>query len=225
MNCPIYLIPGLGADQGNYPAPWDELPNCTCLSWPEYHGKASIAEVARFVAEAWQLPPDAILVGTSFGGLVACELSKVLPVHAVVLVASTTSRDAFIVADKIKRLTRILPLRLVQWLLRCSQPLQEKIWGRKPTPVVRAILDSIQMFCGCQASFYRKMFQAISTWKGLPDLPPRLVRIHGIRDQQILPPPNADLYLDGGHLIVMTHAHECVRFIQSWLERDQEQSH
>jgi pimeloyl-ACP methyl ester carboxylesterase len=220
VKTPIYLIPGLGADHGNYPSPWDELPNCTCLRWPEYHGKASMPEVARFVANAWQLPPDAILVGTSFGGMLACELAKILPVHALVLVASTTARDHFTSTAKMKRLTRVLPLRLVQMLMRASRPLLEKIWGRSPTPVARAVLDSIQMFSSCQAGFYRDMFQAISAWEGLAEHPPRLIRIHGRQDKIILPPPHADLYLEGGHLIVMTHARGCVRFIQSWLERD-----
>jgi len=177
-------------------------------------------EVARFVANAWQLPPDAILVGTSFGGILACELAKVLPIHALVLVASTTAREHFTSTAKMKRLTRALPLWLIQMMMRSSRPLLEKIWGRSPTPVARAVLDSIQMFINCQAGFYRDMFQAISTWEGFAAHHPRLIRIHGKQDQIILPPPHADHYLEGGHLIVMTHARECVKFIQSWLERD-----
>ena len=220
MQPPIFLIPGLGADHRNYPGPWTELPGCTLLNWPEYQGKASMPEVARYMADAWQLPPGAILVGSSFGGMLACELAKILPLHALVLVASTTTRDNFTSTAKMKRLTRVLPLRLVQLLLRCSRPVLEKIWGRSPTPAVRAVLDSIQMFSTCQAGFYRNVFQAISTWEGFADHHTRLVRIHGCHDKLILPPPHADLYLEGGHLIVMTHARECVNFIQSWLERD-----
>ncbi len=220
MAPPIYLIPGLGADQRNYAGPWTELPGCTFLNWPEYQGKASMPEVARFMADAWQLPPHAILIGSSFGGMLACELAKILPVHALVLVASTTARDNFTSTAKMKRLTRVLPLRLVQMLLRCSQPVLKKIWGRSPTPVACAVLDSIQMFSACQAGFYRNVFQAISTWEGFADHHTRLVRIHGRHDKLILPPPQADLYLEGGHLIVMTHARECVNFIQSWLECD-----
>lgn len=220
MQPPIFLIPGLGADHGNYLGPWKELPDCTCLDWPEYHGKASMPEVARFMAAAWQLPPDAILVGSSFGGMLACELVKFLPVHALVLVATTTHKENFTTIAKMKMLTRVLPLRLVQLLLRWSQPVLEKIWGRSPTPLVRAVLDSIRMFSSCQADFYRNMFHAIAAWEGNADHHPRLVRIHGRHDKLILPPPNADLFLEAGHLISMTHARECVCFIQDWLERD-----
>jgi len=220
MKPPIYLIPGLGADYRNYLGPWEELPNCTYLGWPEYHGKASIPDVAKFMADAWQLPPGAILVGSSFGGMLACELSKILQVHALILVATTTASENCTSTASMNWLTRILPLRLVQQLLRCAQPVLETIWGRAPTPVTRAVLDSIQMFTVCQAGFYRNMFQAMSAWEGFADHHPRLIRIHGKQDKLILPPPNADLFIDGGHLIARTHAQECVSFIQSWLESD-----
>ncbi len=220
MTPPIYLIPGLGADRRNYPEPWQELPNCTALDWPEYHGKASMPEVARFMVEAWKLPPHAILIGTSFGGMLACEMAKFLPVHAVVLVASTTTPKNFTTTAKMKRLLRVVWLRLAQQVLRGAHPLVEKIWGRTPTPVARGVLDSIQMFSTCQPGFYRNMFHAISAWEGLTDTQARLIRIHGRQDELILPPTQADLCLDGGHLIVMTHARECVSFIQSWLRRE-----
>ena len=220
MKRPIFLIPGLGADHRNYPGPWKELSDCTFLEWPEYHGKASMPEVARFMAEAWRLPQGAILVGSSFGGMLACELAKFLPLHALVLVAATTARENFTATARMRLLTQVLSLRLTQLLFRCAKPMLEKFWGRSPTPVTRAVLDSIQMFSVCQAGFYRNMFPAISTWEGFAGHHTKLIRIHGRQDTVILPPPNADLFLEGGHLIVMTHARECVDFIQAWLERD-----
>jgi hypothetical protein len=119
-----------------------------------------------------------------------------------------------------KWLTRLLPLRLVQLLLRCSGPALEKMWDRSPTPVARAVLDSIQMFASCQSGLYRDMFRAVSTWEGFMGSHPRLLRIHGRHDTLILPPPDADLWLEGGHLISMTHARECVDFVHSWLKRE-----
>ena len=215
MTPPIYLIPGLGADQRNYPVCWRELPGCTCLEWPEYHGETSLPAVARRMAEAWQIPDDAVLVGNSFGGAVACELAKLQPVHTLVLVASATSRESFAAAARMKVLTRILPLQVIQVLLRWSQPALEAIWGRSATPSTRGILDSIQMFTVCQSGFYRNMFQAISTWEGFLDDKTRLIRVHGSHDKTVIVPTKADLWLEGGHLISMTHARECVDFIRT----------
>ncbi|MBB5034761.1 alpha/beta hydrolase [Prosthecobacter vanneervenii] len=219
---PIYLIPGLGADRRNYPDVWTELPGCTRLEWEEYHGPSSVPEVARFMAEKWQLPPGAVLVGSSFGGIVACEIAKFLPVHAVVLVASSTSGRDFVTTGRMKLLTRVLPLRLVQTLLRRAQPWLEFVWGRGGTPLTRAVLDSMQMFCACQAAFYRGMFDAISSWEGADTPNARVIRIHGKLDKLVNVPAHADAYLNGGHMIGMTHAHECVDFIKCWLQ-DQRQ--
>jgi hypothetical protein len=41
-----------------------------------------------------------------------------------------------------------------------------------------------------------------------------MIRIHGRNDLVILPPKRADLLLNGGHLIAMTHAKECVAFLE-----------
>ena len=217
---PIYLIPGLGANAGCYPGPWRELPNSTILEWPEYHGSAFMPEVARFASTAWQLPQGAILIGSSFGGLMACEISKFLPLHAVILVCSTTSKEKFTNALRMRRLLRFVWLRFVQRTLSFAMPLLEKIWGRAPTPLARAVLDSIQMFTTCQPGFYRNMFHAILTWEGLKVATTRLIVIHGRQDAIILPPAEADLLLEGGHLIPITHARECVNFILKWLEQD-----
>jgi pimeloyl-ACP methyl ester carboxylesterase len=217
MTPPIYLIPGLGADHRNYPSCWRELPGCTCLEWPEYHGEPCLPAVARFLIESWKLPPNAVLIGSSFGGAMACELAKLHPVHSLVLVASATSGEDFVTTARMKRLTRILPLRLMQMLFRCSRPALEAIWGRSATPVTRGILDSIQMFSSCQPAFYRNMFQALSTWEGFVDDRTRVIRIHGRHDKMVATPATADLWLEGGHLIAMTHARECVDFLQARL--------
>ena len=59
------------------------------------------------------------------------------------------------------------------------------------------------------------MCRAIFTWPGLDTTRLRPLRIHGRRDRVIPPPATADLLLEGGHLIAMTHAAECVACLQS----------
>lgn len=220
-DAPVYLIPGLGADHRNYPAPWTELPGCTRLDWPEYHGRASMPEVARYMAEAWRIPPGAVLVGSSFGGMLACEMAKFIPVSALIIIASSTEGGDFTTTARMKWLTRMLPLRLVQSFLRGTRSMQELLWGRTATPLVRAVLDSIQMFVSCQAGFYRNMFQAMDTWDGFDVKDVSMLRIHGRQDKLVRPPKKADLYLEGGHMIAMTQARECADFVRRWLESHQ----
>lgn len=212
---PVFLIPGLGADSRTFRGPWLEIPGARCVEWPEYHGEASLPAVARFVAAAWQIPDGAVLVATSFGGAVACEIARLRRVRAVVLVASSPRSEDFRTVFRMRVLTRLTSLRLTQRLMRQRSGLSRQECGRSPTPFRLALLDSVDMFSVCQADFYRAMFDALAKWPGCPlpaDTP--VLRIHGRRDSQVRCPAGADLELDGGHLIVMTHARECVDLIQ-----------
>jgi hypothetical protein len=59
------------------------------------------------------------------------------------------------------------------------------------------------------------MCSAIFQWNGLGVTSTKVFRIHGKHDLVIPPPKQADLLLDGGHLVSMTHAEECVAFIKA----------
>lgn len=70
------------------------------------------------------------------------------------------------------------------------------------------------MFAGVEASFIRAICAAIFKWEGLGKSKTEIFRIHGKKDLIIPPPRAVDLLLDGGHLISMTRATECVEFIK-----------
>jgi hypothetical protein len=71
------------------------------------------------------------------------------------------------------------------------------------------------MFGRSQAPFIRAACNAIFDWQGLDESRIAPVRIHGKRDHVIPLPAKVDLVLDGGHLIVMSHADECVGYLKS----------
>ena len=215
---PVYLIPGLGADSRTFRGPWAEIPGSVFPEWAEYQGEASIPAVARLVAEAWHIPDGAILIATSFGGAVACEIAKIRRLRAVFLIASGTGWEDFLTARRMRFLTRLLPVRRIQRLCREFEGVRRTRFEENASPFRHAVLDSIDMFGVCQASFYRDMFHALSRWEGRQNVGTRLVRIHGRRDSQVRCPADADLALDGGHLVVFTHARECVDFIQAELK-------
>jgi hypothetical protein len=75
------------------------------------------------------------------------------------------------------------------------------------------------MFAGSEASFVRAMCAAIFEWEGLGASATKVCRIHGKHDLVIPPPPSADLLLDGGHVISISHAWECVEFIRIDISR------
>ena len=195
----IHLLPGMGADHRMFAAPaWQALPDARFHDWPEHRGETTIAAIAdRVIAEARINDGDTV-VGTSLGGLVGCEIANRLRLRSLVLVGSAQSpAEISALLALLHPLASLAPLDLI----RVSA---SKLPG-----------ELCAMFADSQAGFIRAMCRAIFSWPGLDTTRLRPLRIHGRRDRVIPPPAAADLLLDGGHLIAMTHAAECVAYLQS----------
>jgi len=189
----IYLLPGMGADHRMYPGPWAGLPDCVFADWPGYSGEQSLAEVAARVVQTYRIKPDSWLVGSSLGGMVAGEIAKLVPLRGVILLGSAKSPAEFgAVLRLLAPLADLAPVAFLQQLA-----------GKAPSELT-------QMFKDSDPAFIRAMCRAILRWEGITDPTLRLHRIHGRHDLVIPPPERADYLLNGGHLIAMTHAEECV---------------
>lgn len=218
MSSPIFIFSGLGATSRMYLDPWHEIPGAVFVEWPSYAGEASVTTLAERMADEWRIPDDAILIGSSFGGLIACEISRLRRTRSLVLVASAVHKDEFIRSRVVEFLARHAPLPLIQRLFSGLQGALERLFAHEGNVYNRAVLDSIQMFSTCDPKLYRAMFLATYHWGGYLDGPCRPIRIHGRHDGVIHFPGTADLVLDGGHLIARTHADECVSYIRNMLE-------
>jgi len=198
----IHALPGLGADHRIFPAPWNALPGFVAHDWPAHHGEQTLAEVASSLCDVFDIHDDDTLVGASLGGMVACEVAKLRRLEALYLIGSATDKTE------------------VSWFLKTLRPfaaiapfdLLKLAAGGIPSDVAR-------MFSGVDTAFMRRMCAAIFAWDGLDSISTPCFRIHGSKDRVISKPAHVDLLLDGGHLISMTHAHECVDFISAKTRR------
>lgn len=212
---PVFLIPGLGADSRAYRGPWTGVDGAVWVEWPPYEGTLSVPAVARYVVDAWRIPDGAVVVAMSFGGAIACEIARLRRLRALVLIASSTQPGDYKGAAKLRRWQRRVPFRPIQRFLRRREGIRRQRYGRDPSAFDRAVLDSIEQFTVCDLPFYTGMLDALATWAGGIDPDTPLVRIHGRRDRTVLPPAHADLLLDGGHLVGLTHARECAAWVQA----------
>jgi pimeloyl-ACP methyl ester carboxylesterase len=194
----IFVLPGMGADRRMYGAPsWQSLANARFLDWPEYHGEASVASVADRVIEQAVIPDGAIVIGSSLGGIVACEIARKRELRALVLIGSAVCLGEISgLLALLHPLARLAPIQFVQAAV-----------GKIPSELT-------EMFSCSQAPFVRAACLAIFDWPGLDESRITPVRIHGKRDRVIPLPARVDLSLDGGHLIAMTHPSECVDFLK-----------
>ncbi|MCP5521736.1 MAG: hypothetical protein H7A46_09325 [Verrucomicrobiales bacterium] len=196
----VFILPGMGGDHLMYPDPWPGLPGAVLLDWPAYREEDSLEAMAVSVIEAADIPDGAVVIGSSLGGMVACEIARLRKLRGLVLLGSAEQ------PGEVSRLLRVLhPLAdytPFEFLQAAS--------GKLPH-------DLTQMFARSEAPFIRAMCRAIFRWPGFSAPGPVPLRIHGRHDHIIPPPDDPDLLLDGGHLIAMTHARECVGFLQGWL--------
>lgn len=196
----IHALPGMGANQHMYPAPWAQLPGFVAHDWMRHDGEQSLPEVARSMCTICGIQDGDMLIGSSLGGMVACEITKLRRIPALYLCGSAVCpAEVSALLAAIHPLARIAPF---DWLRFSAETI--------PT-------DFAQMFAGIEASFVRAMCAAIFQWEGLGDSPTPVWRIHGRNDRVIPPPPKVDLLLEGGHLIALSHAEACVAYIQAHL--------
>ena len=190
----------MGANSKMYQGAWLDFNQVTYLDWPPYEGEASLSELAKRVATHYRIKDNDILIGSSMGGMVALEISKLLYLERVVLVGSAI--DVSEMNSFLTLLTPFVDFAPIDFF--------QKLAGRH---------DSIfqQMFASSDANFMRTMCRAISKWEGYPGNLTNVTRIHGEKDKVIKCPRDCHVIKRGGHLIPITHARECVDIIQRFI--------
>lgn len=185
-----------------YGGPWHTLPHCRFLDWPVGGRETSLAGVAARLVETAGISDGATLVGSSLGGMVACEIARLRRLECIYLIGSARRKQEMNLFLRLFHpLARIAPIAALQ-----------RLSGRFPG-------ELSAMFSRSDPRFVRNMCMAIFAWEGLPDGITDVRRIHGKRDLMIPPPDDVDLLLDGGHMLAMTHAAECVQFISARADR------
>jgi pimeloyl-ACP methyl ester carboxylesterase len=197
MLSPVFL-PGMGATSEMYGPLWRRIEGAEFVDWPQYRGERSLSEIADRVIEEHDLSNECLPAGSSLGGMVALEIAARLQCEAVLLIGSAVHRrevSPFLI--KAAPFASMTPVRLVQLLASSS------------TDPVSA------MFQGADPAFLRAMCGALASWNP-PAFAGVVLRVHGSRDRVIPCPPEAAVISDGGHLIAVTHAAECLEALKKF---------
>ena len=213
MTKKIYIISGLGADERFFSKLNFADFIVTHLHWLEPMKGESMEEYARRFSEDIK-EEDAILIGLSFGGMMAVEVSKLKRFKKIILISSAKSKFEipwyyrFLGQVKLHHLVPgsfyKINSFLVHWLF--------SIKTKEEKTLLKNILQD------SSASFFTWAIDKIVTWKNT-EVPQNLVHIHGTADK-LLPCRfvKADYTIDGGgHMMVYNRAGECEKIILSML--------
>jgi len=142
-----------------------------------------------------------VLIGVSFGGMIALEVAKLIPVEKVILISSARSAKAipsYFKLIKTLKIDKVVPPRFAKK----PNPMIYWLFGIK-TKEHKALLAAIMR--DTDETFLSWAVESVGEWKN-ETRPSHLVQIHGNKDR-ILSCQDADYLIDGGgHLMIIDKA-------------------
>lgn len=204
----IYGIPGLGADERVFQyLQMDIVP----IQWLPPHKTELLSDyVQRLIAQVDQTKPF-VLLGVSFGGMVAVEMNKFIKPEKTIIISSAATHKELPQLARVAGKTGIIDL-LPAWMLKPPSFLANYFFGIK-TAEGKALLRSILK--STDTHFMKWAIKQITHWQN-EKIPAKLVRIHGKRDRLLKMHAgiNYEEIRDGGHLMIVEQAHEISLCIQ-----------
>lgn len=204
----IYLLSGLGADQRvfNYLDLSDYKVNY--IRWITPRNNESITQYAgRLLEQINSHHP--MLIGVSFGGMMAIELGKLIQVKQIILISSVETKwdlpFYYQIVGRCK-LNKLIPASFLKsvnaitfWFF--------GIESNKEKALLRSIINDTDI------KFLKWAIQQIVSWKNEVHLD-NIVSIHGTSDR-LLPHRDADFKIEnGGHLMIINKASEINKVIK-----------
>lgn len=213
MPTTIYVFSGLGADERAFQKLDFAGADVCFIRWISPRANESLPAYAKRLLPQVE-SPSPILLGLSFGGMLAQEVAKLIPVQRIILLASAKSEKEIPPYFRLLGtlgLHRLLPSR---WIKKPSK-LNYWLFGAE-TAEDRHLLD--QILQDTDASFLHWALPAIAQWKNTTAAD-NLIHIHGSRDR-ILPIRFVayDLCLEGaGHFMTLNRPQEISELMRPYL--------
>jgi pimeloyl-ACP methyl ester carboxylesterase len=212
---PVYCIAGLGADFRIFENL--RIPNATLypIAWKEPLHNESLPDYAKRLSSQI-LHEDAILLGVSFGGMIATEISKHKPIKQTIIISSCKSNRElpyYLRLAGMMRLHQVVPY----WVVTRSSTLNRIIFDTRSER--EELLLKQLMLKHSNPTWLKRFVNMILKWQNT-EIPAGIFHIHGRNDRLLLPGKvNANAWLpDGGHFMIWNKAAEISRIIEKQIQ-------
>lgn len=209
---PIYFISGLGADERIFQWLRCDSYQPVHLHWLTPERGETIADYAQRLAQKITVKKP-IIVGLSFGGMIAIEIAKQIDVQKVVLLSSVKESSEIPFYFKLFRalpLHRIFPFKTFLWAFYWLAYWLFAPEGKEQKQLLKKILVETD------SHFLKWALHKVVTWKNQTVPETVVVQIHGKSDR-IFPyrfvSPHYTLE-NSGHLMVMNRAEEVSNLLE-----------
>lgn len=208
----IYCISGLGADEGAFSRLKINGHQLVYLPWLLPEKKETIKEYAKRMS-AGIIAKNPIIIGLSFGGMMAIEIAKLISVKKIILISSIRTMD-----ELPGWMKRVAKLKLNKFFTMRSHKILEPVQNRLLGVSVNS--EEIEMVRN-----YRKNAPVVYTTWAVNEvinwrnnwLHPCIFHIHGDNDKMFpikkLSPTH--IVKGGGHFMIVNKAAEVSTYINS----------
>lgn len=206
----IYCISGLGADFRIFSKIEVENAELHPISWQMPEPGETLPVFAGRLARQI-VHPNPVILGVSFGGMLATEIAKISPVKLAIIVSSCKVRaelPAYMRAAGRIGLHKSIPFGVVT----ANKYLNRFIFDTRSRE--EELYLKRMMLADTAAVFIRRSVNMILNWNNA-ERPASLVHIHGDRDKLLLPGPiKADFWVKGGgHFMIWNRAAEVSKIL------------
>lgn len=207
----VYFISGLGADERVFQFLDLSKIDHQFIKWDEPLLNESLSSYCKKLTEQIDQHQEIILIGVSFGGIIAQEISKLIKCKKVIIISSVKSVDEYSwqlkLAGKLQ-IHKILPL----WFLTLSNKLTADYYFSTQSKAESKLLH--QIIKDTDPKFLVWAIHQIVNWKN-KNYPENLIHIHGETDKifPIRKINNVIKLPKSGHFMIVNRAREIEQII------------
>jgi len=203
----IYYVSGLGADERVFSFLKIKNANETFIKWLDPHKNEKISTYSKRLINQIDTSKQVILVGVSFGGIIAQEIAKHISVEKLIIISSVKSFNEYGFELKLASLTRIhklMPSFILKWSNKLTADYYFGVESKQESKLLAAIIDNTD------ERFMVWAIDKIMKWKKLPQTKYDIIHIQGNKDR-IFTNRNIDNVIwikGGGHFMIVNKANE-----------------
>ncbi|WP_312193210.1 alpha/beta hydrolase [Sphingobacterium sp.] len=209
----IYIISGLGVDQRVFSKINFGSLDIEYLDWITPISHEPLAIYAKRLSSKITVKQP-ILIGLSFGGMIAIEIAKTIPIKKIILLASAKGRHEFPIRYRLAswlRINQLVPNSFFKW----HNFLSDYFFGissEEDSQLLKQILQDTNPV------FMAWAIHQILHWKNR-FIPGNLIHIHGDKDRIIpIKRLKTSIVIKGaGHFMTVTHSQEVEKLLEEML--------
>lgn len=207
----IYGISGLGADKRvfEFLTLDDEF---IPIDWITPHKKESIKSYSKRLSSIIDTSSEFCVVGVSFGGLIATEISQLLNPKLTILISSVQTKNELRPIYRWFGKTKLIQV-IPSFLFDPPRIIAYYVFGAKNKKLLSDILDDTDV------TFAKWAVTQLMNWKNTTQSE-RVIKINGTHDKLIPPKGNTKMKLieNGAHFMIVDRADEISNLINDHIQ-------